>query len=372
MNILYISFLNGDSWAGPTYSVPKQIEAQAKYDNVFWYNIRETKVEEWKNKPYYYDLRDYPNERIRDLPSPFNSPDIIMVEQFYGFAGKKIVRELESSKTPYVIIPRGELTSSAQKRKQWKKIIANALIFYKFSRKATAIQYLTEQEKKDSGDKWNKNSIIIPNGIPVPNNTKTEYCNSGIRCIAIGRIEPYHKGLDMLIEACGMIADNLRKASCTIDIFGPDYDGKVAELKKQISLLSLEDIIQYHEGLYGEDKERELLNSDVFLLTSRFEGHPMALIEALSYGLPCVVTRGSNMKSEVEEYQAGWTAENNVESIKEALLDMIENKSLVSVKGKNAIMLSEQYRWDNIAQISSTKLSELCDRFNGEYREETK
>lgn len=361
MNILYISFLNGDSWAGPTYSVPTQIAAQAKYDNVLWYNIRKTNVKDWRKESYYCDLSDYPSESIYDLPNPFNSPDIIIVEQFYGFAGKRIIRELEKSNSPYVIIPRGELTYLAQKRKYWKKAIANALIFYRFSRKAAAIQYLTDQEQVDSGEKWNKKGIVIPNGITVPCKTKTEYCNSGIRCIAIGRIEPYHKGLDMLIEACGMIADNLRKVLCTIDIFGPDYDGRVAELKKQINMLGLEEIIRCHEGLYGADKERELLNSDVFLLTSRFEGHPMALIEALSYGLPCVVTRGSNMKEEVERYQAGWTAENDTESIKEALLNMIENQSLVSTKGKNAIILSEQYRWDKIAQISSTKLSELCD-----------
>ena len=58
MNILYISFLNGDSWAGPTYSVPKQIAAQSKIDNVFWYNIRDTKIKEWKELPYYHDLTD--------------------------------------------------------------------------------------------------------------------------------------------------------------------------------------------------------------------------------------------------------------------------------------------------------------------------
>lgn len=361
MNILYISFLNGDSWAGPTYSVPKQIEAQAQYDNVFWYNIRETKIKEWRSESYYHDLNDYPNVSIHNLPSPFNSPDIVVVEQFYGFAGKGIIKELERGKIPYVIIPRGELTYSAQKRKHWKKVFANILLFYKFSRSAAAIQYLTEQEKTDSGSKWNKNSIVIPNGITAPHKTKKEYCNSGIRCVVIGRIEPYHKGLDMLIEACGMIADALRKSSCTVDIFGPDYDGRAEELKKQIRFLGLEDVIQCHEGLYGEDKERELLNSDVFLLTSRFEGHPMALIEALSYGLPCVVTRGSNMKAEVETYHAGWTAENNVDSIKDALLNMIENKSTVSAKGKNAKILSERYRWEKIAQISSARLSELCD-----------
>lgn len=362
MNILYISFLNGDSWAGPTYSVPKQIEAQSYYDNVFWYNIRKTKVKEWKNISYYHDLEDYPDMKIQNLPNPFNSPDIILVEQFYGFAGKRIIRELQKSKIPYVIIPRGELTFLAQKRKFLKKLIANIFIFYSFSKKAAAIQYLTEQEKIDSGKKWNKKSIVIPNGITIPDKIKTEYCKNGIRCITIGRIEPYHKGLDILIEACGMIINELRNSSCVIDVFGPDYDGKVIELKEKTNFLGLSDIIHFHDGLYGEEKERELLKSDVFLLTSRFEGHPMALIEALSYGLPCIVTRGSNMKKNIEEFESGWTAENNVESVKKALLSMIENKEQILKKGQNARKLAKMYSWDRIAEMSSEKFLEILNK----------
>lgn len=352
MNILYISFLNGDSWAGPTYSVPRQIEAQSKIDNVFWYNIRETKAESWKSIPYYHDLDDFPKGRIQNLPSPFNAPDIIVVEQFYGFAGQKIMGEIMRSQIPYIIIPRGELTASAQRRKFWKKFIGNALIFERFAKKSAAIEYLTEQEKADSGDKWNRNSFVIPNGITIPCKKKTEYCKFGFRCISIGRIEPYHKGLDMLIDACGMIKDTLRKVSCTIDIFGPDYDGKVPELKKQIQLLGLQDIVRLHEGLYGEDKERELLNSDVFLLTSRFEGHPMALIEAMSYGLPCIVSKGSNMKAEVEQYDAGWTAETDTESIKQAVLRMLAEKDAIPEKAGNARKLAGIYDWGRIAELT--------------------
>ena len=34
MNIVYLSVLDGRPWAGPTYSVPKQVEAQAKVENL--------------------------------------------------------------------------------------------------------------------------------------------------------------------------------------------------------------------------------------------------------------------------------------------------------------------------------------------------
>lgn len=350
MNILYISFLNGDSWAGPTYSVPKQIKAQAEIDNVFWYNIRETKEKSWNAKPFYYDLNDYPNGTIHDLPAPFNKPDIIVVEQFYGYAGNKIIWELMRCGIPYVIIPRGELTQSAQKRKFWKKIIANLFLFEKFAQRAFAIEYLTEQEKRDSGDKWNKESIVIPNGICIPQEVKKTYCQNGIKCLSIGRIEPYHKGLDMLIEACGQIADTLKESSCVINIYGPDYDGKVPELKETIKKNGLSETIRIHDGLYGEEKKEELQKNDVFLLTSRFEGHPMALIEALAYGLPCIVTRGSNMKEEVEQLDAGWTAETNTEDIKQAILQMLDEKDKISQKAHNARSLAGMYDWNNIAR----------------------
>jgi glycosyltransferase involved in cell wall biosynthesis len=349
MNILYITYLNGDSWAGPTYSVPKQIEAQSKIDNVFWYNIRETKIDEWKEYSFYHDISEYPNETIQELPSPFNSPDIIIVEQFYDFGGKKILKTITNSGIPYVIIPRGELTKSAQKRKAWKKILGNFIIFNRFAFQAAAIQYLTEQERRDSGERWNKKGFVIPNGICFPKRTKEYYHEIGIKCISIGRIEPYHKGLDTLVKACAMISSQLRNSICKIDLFGPDYDGKVFELKEQIRQFRIDDIIEIHNGLYGEQKEKVILDSDCFIITSRFEGHPMALIEALSYGLPCVVTRGSNMKEAVEEYDAGWTSENDVVKLKDTLLKMIKEKELLRVKGKNAIRLASQFEWDKIA-----------------------
>ena len=53
MNILYISYLDGSKYVGPTYSVPMQIEAQSKCDNVFWYNLRKDGLKEWDNENGY-------------------------------------------------------------------------------------------------------------------------------------------------------------------------------------------------------------------------------------------------------------------------------------------------------------------------------
>ena len=351
MNILYLSHLSGNLYAGPTYSVPKQIEYQSKIDNVFWYNAVKTDIDKWKSYKYYHDLSDYPNETIRDLPSPFNSPDIIVVELFYNMARSPLLRELINSEVPYVIIPRGELTRQAQSRKRLKKIMANKFIFNKYSRNASAIQYLTKQEYLDSGEKWNKNHIIIPNGIGVRNNIAKKVRGNSTKCVSIGRFEPYQKGLDMLIEACSTIKDQLNQANCTIDIYGPDVENKRQFLEKELLRYGLGSLVKFHDGVYGKEKEEILRNSDVFLITSRFEGHPMALIEALSFGLPVVATEGSNMKNEIELYDAGWTADNNVRSISNALLKMSCEVDY-SKKSNSAIELSKNYFWSTITKLA--------------------
>lgn len=358
MNILYLSHLNGASYAGPTYSVPKQIEYQSKIDNVFWYNAVKSGKDVWKNYEYYYNLSDYPNETIKDLPSPFNKPDLIVVELFYNMTLSPLLRELMNSKIPYIVIPRCELTKQAQNRKKIKKKIANIIFMKKFAKKAAAIQYLTKQEYLDSGNEWNTNNIIIPNGIEVREHVDIKSYNNEIKCVSIGRIEPYQKGLDILIKACSKVKDELEEANCTIDIYGPDEENKVYDLKKDVSKYELESIISINDAVYGKEKEKILLNTDVFLMTSRFEGHPMALIESLSYGIPALVTKGSNMKNEIEEYDAGWTAENNIESVSIALIKMLKDYKN-RYKNNNALNLSKNYFWNKIAEKSHKEFMKI-------------
>lgn len=362
MNILYLSHLSGASYAGPTYSVPKQIEAQSKIDNVFWYNATKSGCQEWKNLSYYHDLNEFPNESIYALPEPFNHPDLIVVELFYNMAGSNLRKELVSGNIPYVIVPRGELTNLAQKRKRIKKTIANVLFCRKYARKAIAIQYLTDQECRDSGNCWNNNCFVLPNGIDMPKRKKMEFSKNGLKSVSIGRIEPYQKGLDLLVCACEKIKDDLSAAKCTIMICGPDKEGKLASLKERVQNKRLDKIIFFHDGVYGEEKEDILINSDVFMMTSRFEGHPMALIEALSYGLPCIATTGSNMREKIENKKAGWGADCTADSVAKAIKDMLSSKDLFKQTSLMASELSKQYSWNVIAKESHDVYAELLER----------
>lgn len=355
MNILYVSNMFVKKDIGPYWSIPNQVHAQSKLDNVMWYNLQAVEDGYWKEKANYKSLLDFPSGIISDLPSPFNKPDIIVCEEFYVYK-YQFIKQLKKLNIPYVIISRGSMTMNAQHKHYWKKVLGNMLMFNSFSKRAAAIQYLTEDEKLNSGHKWNCTSCVIPNGIDfssLKQGIVHNYDNidNVIKGIFIGRISIYHKGLDLLVDACKQIETLLRKRHVQIEIYGPDREHEKDKLRNLIERKKISDILLVQDSpIFGEEKESKLLASDFFLLTSRLEGHPMGLIEALSYGLPSVVTRGSNMLKEIKEADAGWVAEIDAISIAQALKKMVIENDKFVIKSNNAISLARKYQWDLLAK----------------------
>ena len=94
MNILYVSCLLNNKATGLYWSVPRQIAAQARYDHVFWYNINHNSECEWQKIYPCHTIDEYPYLRLKDLPSPFNVPDLVifmnmlLVSWFMKYGGK--------------------------------------------------------------------------------------------------------------------------------------------------------------------------------------------------------------------------------------------------------------------------------------------
>ena len=364
MNILYCSCVNTNKDAGLYWSIPNQVKAQSKYDHVFWYNLWKEETPEWNVTGLYHSLLDYPSGHLEDLPRPFDKPDLVIFETVYVFAFNRFVYDVWEKKIPYIIVPRGSLTASAQHIKPLKKQIGNLIFFKKFVKRALAIQYLTENEYKESGNKWNKSYLIISNGIAIKDTVKIWKGNGlmSLKGVFIGRISIYHKGLDLLIDACTRVQMQLRKYSCTIHVYGPDREGAKKVLRQRVVNNGISDILIIEEApVFDQVKEQVLLSSDFFVLTSRLEGHPMGLIEALAYGLPCLVTEGTNMATEIEKYGAGWSSETSAEGIALALEKMLLERDLFSVKSSQAIKLSKQYNWDLLGELASNKYKALLN-----------
>lgn len=365
MNILYVTNLTGNLFAGPNYSVPAQILAQSVVDNVFWYNLSQVKRLEWaKGGLNCKNRKDYASGRLADLPIPFNKPDIAVVECLYCFPFSKIITDLQNAGIPYIIVPRSAMTKQAQYKRRWKKTFGNLVWFNKMIRKAAAIQYLTEEERLESVGQWKMPCFVIPNGITRQSRVRECFSQTGILATYIGRFEIYQKGLDLLLQAIAREQTLLRTSGFRLKLYGQNQENTLEKLTRMIDEYDIRDLVSLHGPVFDEKKREVLLNTDVFIMTSRFEGHPMGMIEALSYGLPCFATLGTNLKTEIEQYQAGWTADNNVDSICQTLQMMVEQRNSFAEMGKNALRLAEQYAWEEIARKSHQEY----ERILGDWR----
>ena len=103
-------------------------------------------------------------------------------------------------------------------------------------------------------------------------------------CLYVGRLEEV-KDLDTLLKAVARLDQSMRRRT---RVFLVGNGSERATLESLCQSLSLATTVTF----LGERSDvQELLNvADAFVMTSRTEGLPMALIEAMAAGLPCVAT----------------------------------------------------------------------------------
>ena len=365
MIILFISHLTTNIAAGMSWSVPACADAQSLIDNVLWVNATNGSMDHWQRVGCYHPISEFGGKlKLECLPNPFNSPDFVVIEGFYYLEDWRLSVGLRKKRIPYIIVPRGSLTKQALHNHAWlKKWIAHRLFFDSYIKNAAAIQFLTRQEADDSIERYNTTPyFIVPNGFNTPEKVKESFSSNGIKASFIGRLDMYHKGIDLLLEAISLVHEYLADANFHLMIYGPRrYD--YYKIEEEIVKRNISDVVAIHNEVGGNEKKDVLLNSDLFVMTSRFEGHPMGLIEALSYGVPCMVTPGTNMAEEVFNADAGWCCEGSVLSIKDCLIEIVHNKSLLSTKGRNASLLSKNYQWSVLAKkfhVELERLNSIC------------
>ena len=343
MTILHIAKSMGNLYNGVHVVVPQHIRAQSEYATVACVNL--TNVKLCEGIPQFdYDK----NFNIKNLPSPFNKPDVVIFHECYRFEYLKIAKQLKKNKVPYIILPHGELSKEAQKKKRLKKIVANIIFFNRFTRRAAAIQCLSNRELETT--KFGKKRFIGTNGVDVPEIKKNSFSTDELKLLYIGRLDAFHKGLDILVEAVAKAKQTFLQNSVTLDIYGPDYNGRFAHLEDLVKVNGVGEVITLHHEIFGEQKIKKLLEADVFVQTSRFEGMPLGILEALSYGIPCLVTDGTTLKNTIDDYNAGWGAQTNAESVSLAFEKMIAQKDELIKKSENAVKaVTEKFCWSKIA-----------------------
>lgn len=315
----------------------------------------------------------YPNRIYPDLPiKSFNdidsfkayldewSPDFVLFHSMYAMPFVSFYKELIKRGILYGIQMHGGLSEENYRKNHFKKVIANLLYFNRFMRKAKTIVYLSESEyQRCIVKRINPNKTIIPNGTLMHDDVDLAITlpTEKIEIIFVGRISMQVKGLDKLTDAIDMLGS---RNDVHFSIYGNEDDIHTSILKERIK--GKESIVEYKGGLYGDKKDTVMRKANIFILTSPSEGMPMGVLEALSYGMPCIVTPGTNMRETIQRNNAGWCADYDSKSIASVISKAIgEYRKDQQSFRKAAHEASKEYSWDNIARQSIENLRGLND-----------
>ena len=231
--------------------------------------------------------------------------------------------------------------------------------FYELNRK----RYLNIVEKnadvvvtltKDDAKNWRKAKRveIIPNFSIMPI-SKYSDCEPK-RVIAVGRLG-WQKAYDRLLSVWKLVSTI--HPDWRLDIFG---EGSLEmELRSIIKEDGLRNV-SIHP--FTNNISNEYANSSICVLTSRFEGFSLIILEAMRHGVPCIsFDCPYGPKDLIDQGKSGFVIENgNIEQFSDRLNYLIEHIEMRKQFGNAAIKIAQKYNVDEIMKKWKTLFENLC------------
>lgn len=189
---------------------------------------------------------------------------------------------------------------------------------------------------------WNvKKGMVIPNPSWIQSEKVSNLKSKKV--IVVAR-NSYEKGLDRLMVIWQKVI--LKHSDWILEIYGES----VSDLCPLIQNLGMENNVSLNSPV--KIIAEKYLFSSICVMTSRSEGFPMVLLEAMASGLPCVAYDcPSGPGAIIEDGKNGFLIENgNIDSFVEKLEQLIEDENLRIQMGNNANESVKKYDVETIMQ----------------------
>jgi len=180
---------------------------------------------------------------------------------------------------------------------------------------------------------------IIPNYVDLNVFTRASQ-DSDCRICFIGRLDQSQKNILTLLDA-------VKDLDVKLDIIG---SGPLE--KKIISESQINSNVNYFGRVPNNILPQYLNRCSAFIMTSFYEGHPKALIEAMACELPVIATNVPGINNIIIHNETGWLCETDSGSIREAIKTVLMDKSLCKRLGHQARQfVIENYSFEKIVDL---------------------
>ena len=206
---------------------------------------------------------------------------------------------------------------------------------------------LTEAEKRD----WNLKDKVkcIPNMLVAYPEHEPKKTQIQKRVISVGRYA-YQKGYDLLLESWRIVQE--KHPDWFLHIYG-SHDGGVGDyeqLQNQIKQCQISNVFLHQST---NDVYSCYVQSDFYVMSSRFESFGLVLIEAMSCGLPVISFDCKyGPQSIIQNGETGLLVpQGNTNKLANAICSMIENNEMRQRMAMNARLESKKYQQENMMPI---------------------
>ncbi|MDG2617272.1 glycosyltransferase family 4 protein [Thermoleptolyngbya sichuanensis XZ-Cy5] len=179
-----------------------------------------------------------------------------------------------------------------------------------------------------------QNVSVLPNAVRIPNQVprRTDGQEGEVLFVFFGRIGQRKGAFDLVRSLL-----HLSERDCTRLRLVMAGDGETEKLRELVSELGLDHIVTVRDWVSPQEREALSREASVFILPSYNEGLPMALLEAMSWGLAIITTPVGGIPGLIKHKENGILVEpGDIYQIADAIRLLIENNALRTSLGHAA------------------------------------
>ena len=192
---------------------------------------------------------------------------------------------------------------------------------------------------KNDANRYHFHTKVIYNPLTLNPGKPSEGCSK--KFLAIGRFSPQHKGFDLLIQAFNLFAKEDKE--WTLEIVGEGVEEPI--YRELIDKYHLQHRITIHP--FTNQVQKYYSNAQIYVLSSRWEGFGLVLVEAMAHGLP-VISSHLPTSQEIMGNFGLYFENGNVEQLAEQMIaaTQIDWKK----KSAEAIEIAKRFDVDSIVK----------------------